>query len=116
MAELKDRRRHKRLPLELGVFCRKVGFAGDVAYTGTTRDVSTGGLLMKINGPGPDKGQLLSVDVAVPPTRGLLDIGGRLSGYARVVRIGSPGGDVAVERGPGRKFALEFCNSPKVST
>ena len=111
----KNRRRHERLPLKLDVLCQKVGPSGGRIYTGRTVNVSPGGVLLEINGSGLLNGELLSVDMSVPPTEGLLEYGGQFSSYARVVRIertqssGSGSAGSLVE-----KIALEFCESPKL--
>ena len=110
----KERRVHDRHRLKLDVFCQTVGLAGGRFYSGNTIDVSPSGVLVEVNESGLGVGQLLSVDMPVPPTQGLLDYGGRFSGYARVVRVeelqedGLGGGDSI------QAIALEFCQSPKL--
>ena len=110
----KERRTHERHQLRLDVFCQTVGLAGGRFYSGNTIDVSPGGVLLEINEPGLGIGQLLSVDMPVPPTQGLLDYGGRFSGYARVVRIEEPQADRLRQNGSIQAIALEFCQSPKL--
>ena len=104
-----DRRRHKRISLKLSVCCQKVGLSDGRLYSGRTVNVSPGGMLLEMRNSGIRDGELLSVEMNVPPTEGLLEFGGSFSSYARVVRTGNKPllteADDAV--------ALEFCDSPK---
>jgi len=115
MSEEKNRRRHERLPLKFDVLCQKVGLEGGKVYTGRTVNVSSGGVLLEINGSGLSDGELLSIDMSVPPTEGLLEYGGRFSSYARVVRVGRSHAGNPVGAGPMiETIALEFCESPRL--
>ena len=117
MKEEEEKRDHKRLPLKLEVLCRKVGTPSVIAYTGNSVNVGPGGMLMEVQGRGLGTGDLISVEMSVPPTEGILEYGGRFTSYARVLRIH----DTAHPSGPNRKrgsltqkIALEFCESPKL--
>jgi hypothetical protein len=69
-------------------------------------------MLVEINGGRLNEGQLLSVEMSVPPTTGLLEYGGRFSSYARVCRA-----DIDRSEFPDssiRAVALEFCDSPQL--
>jgi len=115
MSGEKNRRRHERLPLRFDVLCQKVGQAGGKVYIGRTINVSSGGALLEVNGSGLNDGELLSIDMSVPPTEGLLEYGGRFSSYARVVRIDRP--NSGKHNGTGQlieTIALEFCESPRL--
>ncbi|MCK4999149.1 MAG: PilZ domain-containing protein [Anaerohalosphaera sp.] len=111
----RDRRTHKRLPLKLGVVCQSVGNSSCRTYTGSTVDVSSGGALIEINGSGLADGQLISVEMSVPPTDGFLDYGGKLSNYARVQRIDRAGfsSNPRLAHSLVQTIALEFCVSPR---
>ena len=113
----KDRREHQRLPLKLSVLCQKVGLSAGDVYTGSSVDVSPGGMLIEFNNCTLKDGELLSVEMAIPPTQGLLEYGGRFSSYARVVRIDQThvsrkSRSVSIAQ----RVALEFCESPKLRT
>lgn len=105
----RDRRRNRRRPLELSVFCQKVGATDGRLFSGNTVNVSPGGLLVKMQGPMLRDGELVSVEMAVPHGDGLLEQAGRFSSYARVVRIGQ----TARQPDNGKEVALEFCESPR---
>ena len=111
-----DRRKHTRLPLKLSVLCQKVGVSANQVYSGETVNVSPGGMLIDINHSQLDEGDLLNVEMSVPPTKGLLEYGGRFSSYARIIRVDahrSSGHTKAASIA--QTIALEFCESPKLS-
>lgn len=114
MADDNERRIHKRLPLKISVLCQSVGISGGTAFSGNTLDVSPGGMLVEFNSSGISDGQLLSIEMYVPPTEGLLEYGGRFSSYARVVRLDEAGEGVSPESSAAHTAALEFCQSPKL--
>jgi hypothetical protein len=105
-----DRRMHKRFPLKLSIFCQKVGHSGKL-IPGKTVNVSPGGMLVEVKSGDLKSGELICVEMSVPPTEGLLDFGGSFSGYARVVRSHNPS---TTENSPEKVVALEFCDSPKL--
>lgn len=111
----KNRRLHKRLQLKISVLCQTVGISGGSSFTGNTVDVSPGGMLVEFNSGGLSQGQLLSIEMSVPPTEGLLEYGGRFSSYARIIRLeeaksGMPNSTASLVQ----TAALEFCQSPKL--
>lgn len=106
-----ERRRHKRFPLKLSVYCQKVGLSGGKLYSGRTVNVSPSGMLIEMKGGELRDGELLSIEMTVPPTEGLLDFGGSFSSYARVVRKHD---DYDPYLSASHTIALEFCDSPKL--
>ena len=106
-----DRRIHKRFPLKLSIFCQKVGLSGVKLLPGKTVNVSPGGMLVEMKGHNLKDGELLSVEMSVPPTEGLLDFGGSFSSYARVVRSENHHNS---RESAEKVVALEFCDSPKL--
>ena len=111
-----EKRRYQRLPLRLSVSCHKVGIPENSGYTGKTINVSPGGMLMEINGHQLSQGDLLSIEMSVPPTKGLLEYGGKFSSYARILRAPSPSHTTSTPHDPAvQTVALEFCASPKLN-
>ena len=111
----KDRRGYERLPLSINVICQKVGQSPGHVYAANTLNVSSGGMLMEINSRTLRPGQLLSVEMSMPPTEGLLEFGGRFSTYARVLRVQEhtcKNSNENVSRT--QQIALEFCQSPRL--
>ncbi|MBC8379487.1 MAG: PilZ domain-containing protein [Planctomycetes bacterium] len=110
-----DKRRHKRIPLKLSIFCQRVGHSGGKLFAGRTLNVSPSGMLVEMKNDGLRDGELLSIEMTVPPTEGMLEFGGSFSSYARVVRKESDNeGDVSTESSYSKTVALEFCDSPKL--
>lgn len=95
----------------MSIFCQKVGLSDGRLYSGRTVNVSPGGLLVEMKSGELADGELLSVEMSVPPTEGLLEFGGSFSSYARVVRSGNHDHENFVSD---RIVALEFCDSPKL--
>ena len=115
MEQEQEKRRHRRLPLRLAVSCHKVGHCAGKVYTGDTVNVSPGGMLLEINSHQVSEGELVSIEMSVPPTEGLLEYGGRFSSYARVIRVQEPHSARTARRSTiAQTIALEFCESPKL--
>jgi len=111
-----ERRLHRRLALRLAVLCRKVGAAVHRPYTGNTVDISPAGALMEIDAMGLTPGQILRIEIAIPPTEGLLDDGGRFTTHARVLRVEPAPADAGPRRPATQRVALQFCQSPRLTT
>ena len=103
-----EKRKFRRLPITLGLSCRKVGSAAEKLHKGCTVNVSPGGLYFETVDGAFETGNLLKVELTIQPTAGLLEFGGRISGFGRVLRTCSHSGKYGV--------ALEFCRSPKLCT
>lgn len=110
-----ERRKHKRLPIRLPLFCQRVGLSSEKSYLGTTVNVSTGGLLFMSNSEELTEGDLLMVELSVPPTAGLLEFGGRISSFARVLRSTDVQASFTTSSSlPARRgIAVQFCQPPK---
>jgi hypothetical protein len=109
-----DRRKHKRLPLKFTVLCQKVGLSDGRLYSGNTVNVSPGGMLVEVNNAKLRDRELVSVEMTVPPTEGLLEYGGSFSSYARVVRVGPSDFMVRPSNSLASSVAIEFCESPRL--
>ena len=110
----KERRTHERHQLKLDVFCQTVGLAGGRFYSGNTVDVSPSGVLVEVYESGLGIGQLISIDMPIPHGEGMLDYGGKFSGYARVVRIEDQQENYTRRDLSTQTIALEFCQSPRL--
>jgi hypothetical protein len=107
-----ERRKHKRLPARMGVFCRKIGSLDDYTFNGSTVDISPDGLLIKGNPNATiDAGDLCNVELDMPDVDTAGQIGGKVSAYARVVRIV----ELQPEHNKSAKkhIALQFCSRPE---
>jgi len=111
-----ERRRFKRMGEECGITCIEVNSKAK-QYIGRTMNVSLGGLYFQTDADTfkPDslsKGSLFKVELSIPPTKGLIEFGGKISGFAKLLRTSN-----LHETMPAAKYgvALEFCQTPKLS-
>ncbi len=113
-----EKRKFRRLSVSLDLSCRKVGSSGGKAYRGSTVNVSSGGLFFETAGTSFESGNLIRVDLSIPPTEGLLELGGRISGFARVLRTSQPSQAQEKQGADLTRYAVaaEFCRPLKLST
>lgn len=112
----KEFRRHKRLPLRLEVIYHILQGSSHNPALGRTVNVSTGGLLMEVNHKKLHVNDLISLELSVPPTPGLLEYGGRIAGYGRVKRIElQPINPEACNEHIRRRIAVKFCGKPHLA-
>ena len=78
-----EKRKYRRLALALDLSCRKTD---DSLHTGRTANVSPGGLFFHTPSDAFEKGNLLSVELSIPPSAETLEFGGKISGLAEVLR------------------------------
>jgi len=110
-----EKRKYKRLAVKLNLSCRKADSPAENFYTGRTVNVSPGGLYFETTVDAFKPGNLVKVELSIPPTAGLLESGGRIRGLAKVLRTYN-------ERATNKLFsgkygvALEFNQSPKLCT
>jgi hypothetical protein len=109
-----ERRKYKRLGARFDLSYHKVGSETGRALSGCTVNVSTGGLYFETKDQIFKPGSLLEVELSIPPRRGLLEFGGRISGFARILRT-----DVISEADAELNFgkhgvALKFCRPPRL--
>ncbi|MHC4913741.1 MAG: PilZ domain-containing protein [Planctomycetota bacterium] len=113
-----EKRKFKRMPVTLDLSCRIVGSTKERLHTGHTVNVSPGGLYFQTEANVFEPGSVVKIDLSIPPTAGLLESGGRISGLARVLRacnLGDSPKDTDLEAG-GFGVALEFCQTLKLRT
>ncbi len=111
-----EKRGHKRLGAAYNISCRKIGSSSNYLYEGCTVNVSTGGLYFETPDNVFEKGELWKVELTIQPTPGLLEFGGKIAGFAKVIRTCNVT-DSAIGAGsyPGRYgVAVEFCRPPKL--
>ncbi|MHC4344992.1 MAG: PilZ domain-containing protein [Planctomycetota bacterium] len=109
-----EKRQYKRVAVELELSCRKVGSPDEKAHSGRTVNVSPGGVYFHTGGQVFSAGDMLRVELSVPPNVGQLEFGGRVCALGRILRKEPAGGGGNASRGEWG-LALEFCQSPRVS-
>ena len=110
----KNRRRHGRVKLRLGVIRAEGAQYGAVAAPGQdewwTRDISAGGMYFVMpSGSAPGRGSVLAFELAVPPGEGYSTDGCRLMASGEVVRHVQQDDDTI-------GLAVKFADSPTVQT
>jgi hypothetical protein len=111
-----ERRKYKRLPIKLELLCSKVDSTPKESHTGCTANVSPGGLYFETSADVFKPGNLLKVELSIPPTTGLLETGGSVSGLGKVLRSDNIRGTYKNTGQPSVRFgvALEFCRPLKL--
>ena len=106
-----EKRKFARLGVEFDLSCRQVGSSVEQLYSGRTVNISTGGLYFHTDIDTLKPGSLVKIDLSIPPESGMLEFGGRISGFGRILRT-----DTIKEISPGKSccgVALEFCRTPQ---
>lgn len=103
-----ERRKGVRRPIKISVCCQRVGAADNRLFSASTINVSPTGLLLRMNGSTLRDGDLVSVELSVPPTDGVGQAA-RFTSYARVVRVETCSDGLT----PEKQIALEFCETPR---
>ena len=112
-----DKRKYKRLPIKLDLSYRKVDSTAKKSHAGCTVNVSPGGLYFETAADVFKLGSLLKVELSIPPTSGLLEFGGSISGLGKVLRAHTISGSYTDTELPSVRsgVALEFCQPLKFS-
>jgi hypothetical protein len=111
-----EKRKYKRLGLKLQLYCVEVAATPEKIHTGETENISPGGLYFQTSTPHFQRGNLLKVELSIPPDIGSLEFGGGMSGYARVIRSHKLPDDTSLpNESTAYGVALEFCQPPKFS-
>ncbi len=112
-----DKRKYKRLTIKLDLSYRKADSTVAKPRTGCTVNVSPGGLYFETAADVFKPGSLLKVELSIPPTTGLLESGGSISGLGKVLRAHTISGSRTDTELPSVRsgVALEFCQPLKLS-
>ena len=106
-----ERRKHRRLLVRLGIICRKIGSLHDHVFSGNSLNISPDGLLVESGqNAAASEGELFNIELDIPDADSTDQIGGKVSAYARVVRIV----ELQPESKAGKKqIAFQFCARPQ---
>jgi hypothetical protein len=111
---IEEKRKYQRHTMNLALSCNCVGSPSQQVHSGKTVNVGPGGILFETSANGFEPGNLLKIELSIPPTTGLLELGGRISSLAKVLRIQ----EIAPRKKAGNPqygIAVEFCQAPQVS-
>lgn len=108
--ERNERRKTKRFGAKFNLTYREVGATKEKAHTGSTVNVATGGVYFETQSQTLKPGSLLEVELSIPPEKGVLEFGGKISGFAKVVRTDI----ISDEHSTGSRqgVAAQFCRTP----
>ena len=111
-----ERRRHTRLSIKLAVSYRRVDDTAGTSHRGYTLNASAGGLYFQTPASTFKPSNLLQVELSIPPTPGILEFGGRISGFAKVLRaerVAALSTGSSLPAG-GYGVAVQFCQRPRL--
>ena len=111
---VEEKRKYQRHTMNLALSCRCVGSPSQQIHTGKTINVGPGGILFETSANSFEPGNLLKIELSIPPTTGLLELGGRISSLAKVLRIQ----EITSQKksaNPQYGIAVEFCQAPQIS-
>jgi hypothetical protein len=110
-----EKRKYKRLGAKFDISCRKVGSTEEKSYSGRTMNVSPGGLYFETTAGTFKPGNLLELRLSIPPKAGILEFGGRISGFARVLRTDNIHVSTTDTGSSSARYgvALQFCRPPR---
>lgn len=110
-----DKRKYERLRIKFRISYRRIGMQLDQKREGCTVNISPGGLYFRTKADTFRRGDLLKIELSIPPKSGLLEFGGKMAGFARVLRCSAildyPSED---ESSNDYGVALQFCQPPKL--
>jgi len=111
-----ERRRDRRQGASFDISFYKVGSTANEPYDGHTVNVGPGGLYVETTAQTIEPGDVLRVELSIPPTPGLLEFGGKIAAFAKVLRAHNIGGDSTGGNSTCNKYgvALQFCDRPKL--
>ena len=111
-----EKRKDRRLGAKFDISCYRVGSAASKSFDGHTVNVSSGGLYFQTTAEVFERGNLLRVELSIPPTPGLLEFGGKIAGFARVLRADNIGGSLNDPDSSLKRYgvALQFCRPVKL--
>jgi hypothetical protein len=112
-----NKRKYKRLPIKLDLLYCQVDSPTKESHEGSTVNVGPGGLYFETAADVFKLGSLLKVELSIPPTSGLLEFGGGMSGLGRILRVHTIGGSRTDTELPSVRsgVALEFCRPLRLS-
>ena len=115
MMDRLNKRKYERLRSRFEISCRKIGTRANQASEGYTENVSPGGVYFRTKSNAFKRGDLLKIELSIPPKSGSLEFGGKMAGFAKVLRSDAifdcPAYDDSSVSNHG--VALQFCHPPR---
>ena len=111
-----DQRKYERLGAQFELSCRKIGSQKVDIHEGYTVNISPGGVYFRTTADSFEQGDLLKIELSIPPKTGLLEFGGKMAGFAKVLRTDNIDDPSITNKPSDRSYgvALQFCRPPKL--
>ena len=111
-----NKRKFKRLGVVFEISCRRIGSQASQAYGGYTENIGPGGVYLRTKTNTFKRGDLLKIELSIPPKSGLLEFGGKMEGFAKVLRADNICRCSTDNALSDRRYgvALQFCHPPKL--
>ena len=105
-----ERRKFKRLEVNYDITFSAVGSMTENKF-GNTLNAGSGGLFFETEDNTLEPGNMLKINLTIPPKSGLLEYGGKVGGLARVLRIDKIFNPKIADNLSSDKYgvAVEFC-------
>jgi len=112
-----ERRQHERLPIKFALSCRRVTSGTNYVRRGFTSNVSTGGVCFEMVAQTFKTGDFVKIDFLVPPTVGVLESGGKITAFVKVLRTQKLIDSSSQKDEVSGRFAVaaQFCQPPTLS-
>jgi hypothetical protein len=112
-----ERRQYERLPIKFTLSCRRVTSRTSYVRRGFTSNVSTGGVCFKMMAQTFKPGDFVKIDFLVPPTVGVLESGGKITAFVKVLRTQNLINSSSQKDEVSGRFAVaaQFCQPPRLS-
>jgi hypothetical protein len=116
MMDRNDKRKYRRLAAQFDISCRTVGSPVSQTREGSTVNISPGGVYFRTTSDTFQQGDLLRVELRIPPTSHLLEFGGKMEGFAKVLRTDNYRAPLTRDELADKCYgvALQFCRRPKL--
>ena len=111
MVDQREKRKYRRLEAQFDLSFHQIGSTIRTMREGRSVNISPGGVYFLTTTNRFKQGDVLKVELSIPPKPGLLEFGGKMAGFAKVLRTDysdSSLNDVASKNRFG--IALEFCH------
>jgi hypothetical protein len=108
-----NRRQHRRLQIRFLLTCSQISPLKEDVYKGLTLNISTGGICFETAAKTFEPGDLVKLELLVPPTVGVLELGGKINAFAMILRTERINGSSPQKEIYNRcAVAAQFCQTP----
>ena len=116
MMDRHEKRKYVRLGATFGLSYRRVGSQTGQNRQGYTVNICPGGVYFRTKADTFKRGDLLKIELSIPPRSGQLEFGGKMACFAKVLRADKILNSSEEDMPSGNDYgiALQFCRPPKL--